>query len=224
MTRFAASLIALLVALPGAVLAQTVPGQAKAEGDALIAGARAGDLFDNLSEADGGAIRLRHKASGLVCVFNAGDAANKLLVFDSATRGDEIACSTGGEAGERTLYLTRAPGRTLAQAFTQDVAEVEKSHPGWAPYDLPKGIDSPQLQMLATPPMPASRTARFIVDHTFTSVSSAMVKDWALEYRFTCPEEQQDAAAGTLQPTLWASILAQMSGAPLDLIAPKEAV
>ena len=78
--------------------------------------------------------------------------------------------------------------------------------------------------MLDIPPMPASRTARFIVDHTFTSVSSAVVKDWSLEFRFTCPEEHEDAAAGTLQPTLWVTILAQISGAPLDLVGPKQAV
>jgi hypothetical protein len=78
--------------------------------------------------------------------------------------------------------------------------------------------------MLDIPPMPPSKTGRFIVDHTFTSVSSAVVKGWSLEFRFTCPEEAQDAAAGTLQPTLWVSILAQISGAPLDLVGPKQAV
>jgi hypothetical protein len=31
-------------------------------------------------------------------------------------------------------------------------------------------------------------------------------------------------AAGTLQPTLWVTILAQISGAPLDLVCPKQAV
>ena len=108
--------------------------------------------------------------------------------------------------------------------FAHDVAEVTKSHPGAVAYSFPPGTDSPILQMLDIPPMPANKTARFIVDHTFTSVSSAVVKGWSLEFRFTCPEEQQDAAAGTVQPTLWVSILAQMSGAPLDLVQPKQAV
>jgi hypothetical protein len=207
------------------IASPTVPrGEARAEGDALLVQAGAGDLFDNLTSADAQDIRLRHKASGLLCEFNAGAASNRVVVFEGAGRGDDIACSTGGALGERTLYASHTPGRTLADAFAHDLAEVRKSHPGAVDYALPPGTDSPILQMLDIPPMPPSRTARFIVDHQFTSVSSAVVKDWSLEFRFTCPEEHGDAAAGTVQPTLWVTILAQISGAPLDLVAPKQAV
>jgi hypothetical protein len=199
-------------------------GEARAEGDALLAQAGASDLFDNLTSDDAQDIKLRHKASGLVCAFNAGAASNRVVVFDGGQRGDEIACSTGGEVGERTLYASHTPGRTLSDAFAHDLAEVKKSHPGAVDYTLPPGVDSPILQMLDIPPMPPSRTARFIVDHQFTSVSSAVVKDWSLEFRFTCPEEKQDIAADSLQPTLWVTILAQISGAPLDLVGPKQAV
>jgi hypothetical protein len=203
-------------------------GEARVEGDALLAQAGAGDVFDNVTSADAQDIRLRHKASGLVCEFNAGAATNRVVVFEGAQtgakRGDDIACSTGGAVGERTLYASRTPGRSLADAFAHDLAEVKKSHPGAIDYAIPPGTDSPILQMLDIPPMPPSRTARFIVDHQFTSVSSAVVKEWSLEFRFSCPEEQGDAAAGTVQPTLWVTILAQISGAPLDLAAPKQAV
>jgi hypothetical protein len=215
----AIALAAALVASPA--LAQVPQGAARAAGDSLLAQAGATDLFDNVTGDDGQDIKLKHKASGLVCEFNLGAPSNRIVVFDARTRGDDIACATGGEAGERVLYASHTPGRTLAEAFAHDRADVEKSHPGATPYALPPGTDSPILQMLDTPPMPASKTARFIVDHQFTSVSSAVVKDWSLEFRFTCPEERQDAAAGTLQPTLWATILAQISGAPLDLVSPK---
>jgi hypothetical protein len=227
--RSPAGLILLAAALAaGPALAQVAPsvprGEAKAEGDALLAQAGAADLFDNVTTDGAQDIKVRHKASGLICEFNPGVASNRVVVFDSAQRGDDIACSTGGDAGERTLYAARTPGRTLADAFAHDLAEVKKSHPGAVDYALPPGTDSPILQMLDIPPMPPSRTARFIVDHQFTSVSSAVVKDWSLEFRFTCPEAQQDVAAGALQPTLWVTILAQISGAPLDLVAPKQAV
>jgi hypothetical protein len=223
--RVASGAIVLLAACVSPALAQTIgPGQARTEGDALLAQAGASDLFDNLTAPGAQDIRLRHKASGLVCEFNPGQPSNRVLVFDSAARGDEIACATGGEAGERVLYASHAPGRTLADAFAHDLAEVKKSHPGAVDYAFPPQTDSPILQMLDIPPMPASKTARFIVDHQFTSVSSAVVKDWSLEFRFTCPEAQQDAAAGTVQPTLWVTILAQISGAPLDLVNPKQAV
>jgi len=220
------SALALIAAalLTSPALAQTGRGQARSEGDALLAQAGATDLFDNVTADDGQDIKLKHKASGLICVFNLGQAANRIVLFEGGEKGDDFACATGGQAGQRTLYASRTPGRTLDQAFAHDVAEVKKSHPGAVAYAFPRGTDSPILQMLDIPPMPASKTARFIVDHTFTSVSSAVVKGWSLEFRFTCPEEQQDAAAGTVQPTLWVSILAQISGAPLDLVDPKQAV
>ncbi len=221
------AMAAALAAVPAIaqVVDPSVPrGEARAEGDTLLAQAGATDLFDNLTSDDAQDIKLRHKASGLVCAFNPGAASNRVVVFDSAQRGDDIACSTGGAVGERTLYASRTPGRTLADAFAHDLAEVKKSHPGAVDYALPPGTDSPILQMLDIPPMPPSRTARFIADHQFTSVSSAVVKDWSLEFRFTCPEEHEDAAAGTMQPTLWVTILAQISGAPLDLVAPKQVI
>lgn len=224
-------LAAVLAAAPALAQGQPAPaahGAARAEGDALMAQAGASDLFDNVTLDDAQDIKLKHKASGLVCEFNPGAPSNRVVVFDAgqpgARRGDDIACSTGGAAGERTLYASRTPGRTLAEAFARDLAEVRRSHPGAVDYALPAGVDSPILQMLDIPPMPPSRTARFIVDHQFTSVSSAVVKDWSLEFRFTCPEEKQDVAADSLQPTLWVTILAQMSGAPLDLVSPKQAV
>lgn len=220
---------AALVAPPALAQSPSVPrGEARAEGDALLAQAGATGLFDNITSDDAQDIKLRHKASGLVCAFNPGAPSNRVVVFDGgqdgAKRGDDIACSTGGAVGERTLYASRTPGRTLADAFAHDLAEVKKSHPGAVDYALPPDVDSPILQMLDIPPMPPNKTARFIVDHLFTSVSSAVVKDWSLEFRFTCPEEKQDVAADSLQPTLWVTILAQISGAPLDLVAPKQAV
>jgi hypothetical protein len=220
----AATTLAAAPALAQVATPSVPRGEARAEGDALLAQARAGDLFDNLTADGAQDITLKHKASGLICQFNVGASSNRVVVFDDAQRGDDIACSTGGAVGERTLYASRAPGRSLADAFAHDLAEVKKSHPGAVDYALPPGTDSPILQMLDIPPMPPSRTARFIVDHQFTSVSSAVVKDWSLEFRFTCPEEHEDAAAGTLQPTLWVTILAQISGAPLDLVGPKQAV
>lgn len=223
----AAALIALAPA-HAQVRPSEARGEARAEGDTLLAQAGATDLFDNLTADDARDIELKHKASGLVCAFNLGAASNRVVVFDSgqdgAKRGDDIACSTGGAVGERTLYASRTPGRTLADAFAHDIGEVRRNHPDAVDYALPPDVDSPILQMLDIPPMPPSRTARFIVDHQFTSVSSAVVKDWSLEFRFTCPETQQDVAADSLQPTLWVTILAQISGAPLDLVGPKTAV
>jgi hypothetical protein len=225
-----AAIWAALCAGPAQALAQgqgpALPrGEAKAEGDALVADAKAGDLFENVTPDVGIAIKLKHKPSGLICEFNAGEPANTLIVFDSAPRGDQIACVTGGPAGERTLYATRAPGRTLDDAFAHDLAEVKRSHPGAQDYTLPpEAVGGPLLSLLTRAPMPSNRTARFITEHTFTSVSSAMVGDWDLEFRYSCPEERGDLAAAILQPTLWATTLAQFAKAPINLTDPKQAV
>ena len=217
-----AAATAVLTASHG--FAQAPHGRARAEGDALLAQASASDLFDNITADDAQDIKLRHKASGLLCIFNLAQPSNRVVVFDGPERGGDIACATGGAAGERTLYASHTPGRTLADAFAHDLGDVNRSHPGAEPYSFPPGTESPILQMLALPPMPPSKTARFIVDHTFTSVSSAVVRDWSLEFRFTCPEEHQDEAAVVVQPTLWITILAQVSGAPIDLVSPKLAI
>jgi hypothetical protein len=211
---------------PGEFADEILPrGEAKAEGAALVADAKAGDLFENVTPDAGIAIRLKHKSSGLICEFNAGEPANSLIVFDSAQRGDQIACITGGPAGERTLYATRAPGRTLDDAFAHDLAEVKRSHPGARDYTLPpEAAGGPLLSLLTRYPMPGNRTARFIADHTFTSVSSAVVGDWGLEFRYTCPEERGDLAAAVLQPTLWATTLAQFAKVPINMTEPKQAV
>ncbi len=210
---------------PHAAAPDAPPGQSKMEGDALLAAAKAADLFDNITSADAPGIRLKHKASGVVCRFNTGDPENKVIVFDDGPRGDQIACETGGEAGQRVVYASRAAGRTLDDAFARDVAEMKKSHPDAQPYDLPDAVArSPILSMLNTPQLPRSKTARFIAGHQFTTVSSAMVGDWALEFRYSCPEERQDLAAATLQPVLWLTLLAQAANVPIDLAAPKQAV
>jgi hypothetical protein len=213
----------------GPALAQRAPtlprGEAKAEGDALVAGAKAGDLFENVTPDAGVDIKLKHKPSGLICEFNAGEPANNLIVFDSASRGDQIACITGGPAGERTLYATRSPGLTLNDAFAHDLAEVKRAHPGAQDYALPpEAVGGPMLSLLTRAPMPGNRTARFIADHTFTSVSSAVVGDWGLEFRYSCPEERGDLAAAVLQPTLWATTLAQFAKVPINMTEPKQAV
>ncbi len=222
-----AALVAAAPALAQVTSPSPPPGEARAEGDALLAQAGASSLFDNITTDEAQDIKLKHKASGLICEFNVGAPSNRVVVFDGdqagAKRGDDVACSTDGEVGERTIYASHTPGRTLGEAFAHDLAEVKKSHPGAVDYALPSGTDSPILQMLDAPPMPPSRTARFIVDHQFTTVSSAVVKDWSLEFRFTCAEDKQEVAADSLQPALWVNILTQISGGSPNL-SPRQAV
>jgi hypothetical protein len=198
-------------------------GAARAQGEALLAVGRARDLFDNITADGADGVKLRHRASGLICEFNYGAGSNSVVVYDTQRRGDQVACITGGPAGDRVLHVTRAPGRSLDDAFAHDLDEVKRAHPGAQAFSLPSAtLNGPILSLLNRPVLPPSRTARFIVEHTFTTVSSAMVGEWSLEFRYTCPEERRDLAAAILQPTLWVMTLAQIAKAPITLVDPRK--
>ena len=79
---------------------------ARAEADTILARAGAQDLFDNVTSTANPA--LRHKASGLICGFNAGSPINKVFVFHSAL-GDGIGCNTARDQRSFSLFLDPAP-------------------------------------------------------------------------------------------------------------------
>ena len=118
-----AGLIAIAAALSATPTLAQVRGEARAEGDALLAQAAASGVFDNITTDEAQDIKLRHKASGLICEFNLGAPSNRVVVFDGgqagAKRGDDVACSTDGEVGERArmalLHLCQIVGEGVGQ-------------------------------------------------------------------------------------------------------------
>lgn len=195
----------------------------KEEGDALLVSASAADLFENFSRPDTPVV-LRHKASGLVCTFNPHNAANRLVLFEGGPRGDDVGCNSSGiMSGARTWYAKRnTSGQTLDQAFEAYVREVRLLHKNAKPYVMPaKVADSPLLKILASPKLPASRTARFIDGQTYTSVTVALVKDWIVEFRHTIPQAQADLSAGSDEPVTVSVQLLQMIGVAPPVQPPK---
>lgn len=117
---FAALSLALVV------LAQD-PGAARASGEDILSAGQAGDVFRNVT--DDGVIRLKHPASGLVCLFDPGAARNNVRVYPVRpgveARGDDIGCGTTEDIAY-TVYATRyQPAANEEAAMAQAIQEVE---------------------------------------------------------------------------------------------------
>lgn len=193
------------------------------EADALIASAQASDLFENLSRPDTNIV-IRHKASGLVCLFNPHQPGNRLMVFPGSSRGDDIGCTTNGSAGTRSWYAKRSTGKTLDQEFEGYVREVKTLDGKLKPYEMPADIAaSPLLKLLAAPKLPPYRIARFVDDKTYTSVTVSVINGWVIEHRYSLPVAGTKLAVTLVEPPGIAVELAQVAGLVPPVAPPKTA-
>lgn len=107
---------------------------ARAEADRLIAAAQAGDVFENITVDRIPAVR--HRQSGMRCLFEPGEAQNGLHVLESGMpRGEDAVCNgrTGGI--QVTIYATRYPERYSAEAIRDDAARaILDRFPGARPF------------------------------------------------------------------------------------------
>lgn len=103
-----ASPVAAQTSAPDPSLAS--PAVAKAEGERILSEAQAADLFDNITAEDE-TTRLRHKASGMVCLFDPLAPGNAVRVYPQGgmtpNRGDDVSCSSILLGATYTLYATR---------------------------------------------------------------------------------------------------------------------
>jgi hypothetical protein len=211
---------------PKAAPKEAAPKEAGAreEGDALLASAAAADLFENLSRADT-PIVLRHKASGLVCIFKPHDRANRLVLFEARAPGDDVGCTASGPPGGVSSWYARrnSGGETLDQALDRYVQDFQLMSTYAKPFPLPAEVaESPLLKNLASPKLPASRTARFLVEGLeYTSVTVVLVKDWVVVLRASTRPSQSYASAGDWEPAAIADELRQMTGQEPPVEAPK---
>ena len=79
---------------------------ARSEADAITATAHATAFFENVTTTASPA--LRHRASGLVCTFNAGSSINAILLFKPPS-GDSFGCNTSRGPRSYSVFLDRAP-------------------------------------------------------------------------------------------------------------------
>ena len=184
----AAASIPTLV-IPPAPPAEQVAA-ARAEGDRMLSEAGARDLFDNETKSRPGLaiIVLRHKASGFVCLFDPGQAANNVVVYPNVHRGDAIGCNTQTRTGTRATNFTRNDDTDdqliigAADAIRLHVPDAEI-----APAPSRVLIFATRFPNVSTP-----RSARFITANTFEEAVLGHVDGWLVESRFSAPRGMAD--------------------------------
>ncbi|MFN4295601.1 MAG: hypothetical protein ACK4FB_02080 [Brevundimonas sp.] len=117
-----------MILLAGLAAQDDPAASARAEADALIAGAGAEGVFKNVT-ADT-VPTLRHVQSGLTCHFTPGAATNSVTVYPETQglgRGDNVGCNTRGQDMDVTVYATRY-AEEYSAAEVRDDAVVAIRH------------------------------------------------------------------------------------------------
>ena len=218
--------LSLMLALQAAPTSDEGAARAAvAEGDRLLSAAGASDLFDNESATAGGAIILRHKASGYRCVLNPGKTVNAVHVYPSAQRGDDVGCSTQTISDLRTLYLTRSTGTTAEEAATAALA-IQARYRGARPADLSR---SRPMFELPGREIPEHKTIGFETPDSYEQATVGVIDGWAVKYRFSSPPGTAGRSGvfdsfwitTILEPELAARRAAQSTAAPqVNVAAP----
>lgn len=162
---------------------------ARAEADRIIATAQAGDLVVNIT---GNAHPMvRHKASGLICIFNDAPEVNRISIYPGP-RGDDVSCSTKDEptGAETTVYATRYdPMPTEQEALTYSVRAVKQRFPSARLYegDL----------ILATTDTVTPIGSAMVIDTNHGTMFTLVIVEhqgpWAYKLRATGPIDQATA-------------------------------
>lgn len=164
---------------------------ARAEADAIIRAAEADEFFENVTEDASPAVR--HRGSGLVCLFEGGERSNNVRIYPSQgagiARGDDVSCGTTLAGSAVTMYATRWPNpTTLQEQLAGAVAGMRMSVRNLRPTDQPGvsmglGENGPRL--------PERQSATFLGDGqngpVVTRVAVALHDGWVIKQRLTAP-------------------------------------
>lgn len=175
------------------------------EAQALIDGTDAPELFEN--QSTGGLMRVRHKASGLICDFVPGARNNTLMLFPSPLpRGDDVGCNADVGDVYMTLYATRY-GQMLSLAeATEDAGEsINNRFPGSRRY----------TGSVATPQVDARIGAQTHVAYLtgpadgdrYSHARLAKVGEWIFKQRLTVRQDQIADAEARVSGPRWVEVL-----------------
>jgi hypothetical protein len=182
MRRLALALALVLAASP----AYADPPASAAQG--LIAEARAEGVFEAVPAERG--VVVRHTRSGLVCRLRAG-AANRLLIFPQAARGEDVACETRNARESITLYATRY---SIEAPLDEQIRGVEAA----IRQRFPDAEPVAAAMVISSDALPPHRTTQFIVRpdgvRTYTRASVAQVGQWTIKLRYSITAPDAEAA------------------------------
>ena len=209
LTAIAAALIIATVSAP-AVQAHTAdPAQSERsaawrEAQALIDGVDAPELFENLSV--GNDMRIRHKASGLVCVFSPGEQNNSLRLFPGLPQGDDVGCNADVGNIYMTVYATRyRPAISVEDAIESAANGIRNRFPDARPYsgpvlvpDVPDGAGEPGYVAFVV-----GQGDRSLYAHARV----AKVGEWIFKQRMSTPEAMAVGAEALISVGRWTDVL-----------------
>jgi hypothetical protein len=214
----AAALVgATLVAPSGAAHAQApsaakpaAASTARAFADRVIEAAQAGDLFENVTTDD--LPKVRHRASGLVCLFPDANPASGIQIFPSSVRGADVSCGSFPGGAVLTMYAMKpAKPLTLTQAFALYVTEVRTAHPEAKP---PENKELPAVAGTRAEGLTDWLIARFEImtpqGPAYSRLAVAVVDGWVIEQRLTTRPGQDWKAADRIGEGAMAATLQEM--------------
>ena len=180
---------------------------------ALIAAASAQDLFEALPSDT--QIVVRHTRSGLTCRMRA-SWANRVVIFPTAARGEDVACESVSGGITIRLYATRYSFRTnLDEQINGAIAAVRQTSPDARDY-------APTVAQ-SFPGLPTTRSADFLItgprDHAqmYSHLSVAMISGWVYVLRYSAPAADPGAAhqGEVAAHALWQSTLGEIASGHL---------
>ena len=184
--------------------AQTQRSASWTKAQALIDGAGAPDLFENQSTAD--RMVIRHKASGLVCIYSPDEPNNSLMLFPGLPRGDDVGCNADVGNTYMTFYATRyGPGASVGDAAGVAAGGIRNRFPDARPYegpvvqpDVPAGVgeEAYVAYVVGQPGQTLHAQARL-----------AKVGEWIFKQRMTTPEDLAMGAELLLSVGRWTDVL-----------------
>ncbi|MBI1188051.1 MAG: hypothetical protein GC206_12115 [Alphaproteobacteria bacterium] len=213
---------ALFMLLAAVVLASSAAAQDTGDpAAALIAREGVEDVFAPM-EGDGetSAVRVRHRGSGMVCVFYP-PAPHRIVLFSGLPRGEDAACDLRLGDAFVTLYATRYPEPTTNREQLDGArAQIEDRF-------RDATLTPIELQPDQAPTTPESLSAGFLVAAPdavplFTWVSVAVVDGWTIKLRFSRPAPSDDARAQAerMADALWRRTLQDRAETPDDAAGP----
>lgn len=200
-----ASAMAQTAAIPDASAEQLA--SAFAEADGLIASTGSPELFENISSE--GMPKVRHKASGLVCIFMPGAENNTLVVFpgDDLPLGDDVGCNADMGRAYVTYYATRyGPGYSPRDSVNDAVVAIQDRFPDARPYEgtvasisPPEGVTETAFAALLVGPEDSVR---------YTHALAAKVGEWIFKQRMTGDGAESSIMANqVVTGALWNDLL-----------------
>ncbi len=203
---------ALLIAMASSQAAQarawgdqeTNRSAAWLEAQALIDGTEAPELFENLSSGD--RMSIRHKASGLVCVYSPGERNNSLMLFPGLPLGDDVGCNADAGNIYMTVYATRyGASMSTADATESAAGGIRNRFADARPYvgpvvvpQVPEGVGDQGFVAFVL-----GQGDRTLYAHA----RLAKVGEWIFKQRMSTPEPMAMGAEALLSSGRWTAVL-----------------